>query len=263
MKSLPLFLNEGLSARVMVLPEGDDPDSFINRNGLEDFLKYLEKSVPMFDFFMESRLDGGDGNISGQVEILKEILPVLSEITSDLQRSVYIQNLSEKCGVGETIILEEVRKIMDKGSSLDIGNNIKTKVASRRVKNLDDFELLNLLVHFPDSAEKILNDNLSLLLSDNLVVKIFDRINEIYKREGQIIPDRVLESLGDGPEKDLFSEIMVTDPINREDNTKQAITEFQKRIKNRLFQKSFIEAKNTGDLERLNELTKLKKEILY
>ncbi|MFC1839015.1 DNA primase [Thermodesulfobacteriota bacterium] len=258
-KSLPLFLNEGLSAKIMVLPEGDDPDSFINRNGLEDFLKYLDKSIPMFDFFMESRLSGGDGNISDQVEILREILPVLSEITSDLQRSVYIQNLSEKCGISETIILEEVRKIINKGSSRDIENDIKTKINGRSVKKLDDFQLLNLIVHFPDSAVKILNNDLGLLLSDNLVVKIFNRIIETYKQDGEIIPDRILESLDEGPEKEVLSEIMLSDPIYREENVSQAVTDFEKKIQWIVIQSSINEAKESGDLEKLNELIKLRK----
>lgn len=259
MKSLPLFLNEGLSARVMVLPEGDDPDSFINRTGLEDFIKYLEKSVPMFDFFMESRLSGGDKNISGQVEVLGEILPVLSEIRSDLQRSVYIQNLSEKCGVGEAIILEEVRKIIEKGSSRDIGNDIKTKVNRRTVKKLDDFQLLNLFVHFPDSAVKILNDDIRLLLSDDLAVRIFNRIIEIYKKEREIIPDQILENMDEGPEKEVLSETMLSDPIYSEENVNQAVTDFEKKIQRIAIQNSINEAKESGDLERLNELIKLKR----
>lgn len=261
MKSLPLFLNEGLSARVMVLPEGDDPDSFINRTGLEDFIKYLEKSVPMFDFFMESRLSGGDRDISGQVEILKEILPVLSEIRSDLQRSVYIQNLSEKCGVSESIILEEVRKIMDKGSSRDIGNDIKTKVNSRSVKKLDDFQLLNLFVHFPENAVKILNDDIKLLLSDDSAVRIFNRVIEVYKQEGEIIPDQILENLDEGPEKEVLSEAMLSDPIYSEENVNQAITDFGNKVERIKIQKSIDEAKESGDLERLNELIKLKRAI--
>jgi len=259
LKSLPLFLNEGLSARVMVLPEGDDPDSFINRKGLEDFLKCLDKSIPMFDFFMESRLVDRDRDISDQVEILKEILPVLSEITSDLQRSVYIQSLSEKCRVSESIILSEMRRIRNKGSSQDIEKDIRSKISNRSVKNLDDFQLLNLLVHFPDSAEGILNDDLRLLLSDDLIVKIFDKITEIYKLEGEIIPERVLESFDEGQEKEVLSEVMLSDPIYREENVTQAITEFEKKIQMILIQNAINEAKDSGDLERLNELIKLKK----
>lgn len=258
-KSLPLFLNEGLAARVMVLPEGDDPDSFINRSGLEDFLKHLERSIPMFDFFMESRFSGGERNISGQVEVLKEILPVLSEITSDLQRSVYIKSLSEKCGVSEIIILEEIKKIMYQDSSRNIGREIESKIKSRSVKNLDDFQLLNLFVHFPDNAVRILNDDLRLLLSNSSVIKIFNKMIKTYKQEREINPDRILEILDEDTEKEILSGIMLSDPIYREDNVTQAITDFEKKIQRVVIQNSINEAKESGDLERLNELIKLKK----
>ena len=39
MKSLSAFLNEGLASKVMILPEGDDPDSFVNKHGLDGFVK--------------------------------------------------------------------------------------------------------------------------------------------------------------------------------------------------------------------------------
>ena len=56
LRSLPLFLNEGLSARAVVLPDGHDPDSFVNTNGLPEFLKLLDSAPSMFDFFLDQKL---------------------------------------------------------------------------------------------------------------------------------------------------------------------------------------------------------------
>lgn len=259
MKSLPLFLNEDLPAKVMVLPEGDDPDSFVNRSGVDAFTERLDNSVPMFDFFMESRLSESENGISGRIEILKEILPLLSDISGDMQRSVYIQSLSEKSGISEAIIQEEMGRIRNSGSSPDAVKDIGQRIGSRSVKKLDDIQLLNLFVHFPDKAVKILNKDLLMLVSDDLVVKIFKKITEIYNLENTIMFEKVLDIMDDGPERELLSEVMLSEPIYSNENADQAVEEFEARIQKIFLQNSINEAKNNGDLERLNELIKLKK----
>jgi predicted RNA methylase len=148
---------------------------------------------------------------------------------------------------------------MNKVSSRDIEKEIKSRIKSSSVKNLDDFQLLNLFVHFPDSAARILHDNLRLLLSNDSVVKIFNRIIKTYEQEREIIPDQILESLGEGTEKEILSGIMLSDSIYSEDNVEQAITDFEKKIQQIVVQNSINEAKESGDLEKLNELIKLKK----
>ena len=105
MKSLSAFLNEGLASKVMILPEGDDPDSFVNKHGLDGFLKLLNKSVPMFDFFCDMKLSRGGDQIEGQVRALEDILPVLSQLKNEALRSYYVRHLAEKLNITESALL--------------------------------------------------------------------------------------------------------------------------------------------------------------
>ena len=99
LRSLPLFLNEGLPARAVVLPNGHDPDSFVNRNGLPEFLKLLDSASSMFDFFLDQKLTQKGSDIERKVQVLKEILPVLSQLRNTAQRSLYAGRLSEQIGI--------------------------------------------------------------------------------------------------------------------------------------------------------------------
>ncbi|MGD8985462.1 MAG: DNA primase, partial [Desulfobacteraceae bacterium] len=70
-KSLSSFMNEGLSSRVMVLPEGNDPDSYVNKNGLNSFLALLDASLPMFEYYLDLKLSQTGDEVEGQVSALK------------------------------------------------------------------------------------------------------------------------------------------------------------------------------------------------
>jgi DNA primase len=109
-KSLSSFMNEGLSSRVMVLPEGNDPDSYVNKNGLDTFLALLSGSVPMFEYYLDLKLSYRGDEVEGKVSVLKEILPVLGALNNASQQSLYVRRLSEKLGVAESAVLEELGK---------------------------------------------------------------------------------------------------------------------------------------------------------
>lgn len=260
-KSLPLFLNEGLTARVMILPEGEDPDSFINNKGLEVFLSLLDSSVPMFDFYVDSKITGLESGVSGKIEILKEVIPILTEITSDLQRSVYIKHFCEKCDISESIVLDEMKRLRKGASEKDIRVKLESEVKGSRVKSLKEYHLLNLLIHAPETAERVLKDDFRLLISDNEVVKIFNKLAEIYRLEKKLVPEQVLERMQEGPEREMFSEIMLSEPIYKGDSANQAVTEFENRIQDMMLTNLINEAKNSGDLKKLNELIKQRKAI--
>jgi DNA primase len=260
-KSLPLFLNEGLTSRVMILPEGDDPDSFINKRGLDAFLTLLDSSVPMFDFYIESKTTGLESGVTGKIDILKEIIPVLAEITSDLQRSVYIKHFCEKCDVSESIILDEMKRVRNDKAVKDIRIKLESEINGSRVKSLKEYHLLNLMIHSPETAERILKEDFRLLISDNEVVKIFNILAEIYSLEKKIVPEQVLECMKEGPEREMFNEVMLSEPIYKGDSVSQAVTEFENRIQDMMLTNSINEARNSGDLKKLNELIKLRKVV--
>ncbi|MBN1106416.1 MAG: DNA primase, partial [Deltaproteobacteria bacterium] len=110
LRSLACFLEEGLAPKVLLLPENEDPDSFVNRRGLPAFLELLEHIEPLFDFYIDQRFSQAGNSIEGRVSVLKEVLPLLRELGNAAQRSFYVRRLAEKLGVHESSVLEEMQK---------------------------------------------------------------------------------------------------------------------------------------------------------
>jgi DNA primase len=260
-RSLPLFLNEGLSAKVMILPEGDDPDTFMNSKGLNAFLSHLDRAIPLYDFYIESKLTAVEPGISGKVEILKEVIPVLSEITSEIQRSVYIKHLCEKCDVSETIVLSELNRLRGGGAGKESRTNLESVTNGSGVRSLKEYHLLNLLIHSPETAARILVEDFRVLVSTGEVVKIFNILAEEYRLNKKINPAHILESMQEGQEREIFNELMLSEPIYKGPAIEQAVLEFENRIYDIKLTNSINEAKNSGDIEKLNELIKLRKAI--
>jgi len=258
LKSLHVFANEGLSARAVVLPEGHDPDSFVNENGLDSFLDLLSQASPMFDFYLDQKMTKEDSD-EEKIRALKELLPVLSEIRVFTMRSLYVRRLAERIGVREDVILAELATYM---------KNISTGVPSREMKerpksqekispSKDDFNLLSLLIQHPDTIPRLMEFDCKILLSDSEVVRLVDVIFEKYRSEGSFSPDTLLESLANESTRERLREILHKPFIVYSDqDVEQALTEFENRVHQKKVSASFKKA--NGDLEAQNKLLKMK-----
>jgi DNA primase len=257
-KSLPLFLNEGISAKVMLLPEGDDPDTYINKRGLKNFLKSLDESIPIFEFYIDLKISQVDEGIEGQVSLLKEILPVLSEVNSDPQRSLYARRLAEKSGIDESIVIKELQKLNTASPGNKYKESLEKKLLGSKAKSWDDIYLLNLLIHYPKTIGRLMNNDSKLLLSDPTVIEIFDTINDLYTKEEEILPSEVLERLEGKSAREIFRETMISPPIFSGELVDQALKDFEDRANRIKLSDSLLKA---GDnLEEKNRILIMKRE---
>jgi DNA primase len=258
-KSLSSFMNEGLSSRVMVLPEGNDPDSYVNENGLNSFLALLDASLPMFEYYLDLKLSQTGDEVEGQVSALKEIIPVLGELSNASQQSLYVRRLSEKLGVSESAVLEELDKWQKHHSWQGNMGGLRERLSASKAKNIDDFHLLNLFIHYPHTVERLVELDYKVLLSDPVVIGIFDSLIEIYGREGKMTPADILERLPGDPARERFREAMLSSPIYPNDMVEQALDEFEAKIRKIKLAESNIKAIQEKDLERSNRILELKR----
>jgi DNA primase len=258
-KSLSSFMNEGLSSRVVVLPEGNDPDSYVNNNGLNSFLALIDVSLPMFEHYLDLKLSQTGDEVEGQVSALKEILPVLGELNNTSQQSLYVRRLSEKLGVAESAVLEELGKWQKHHSWLEDESGLRERLSASKAKNIDDFHLLNLFIHYPHTVDRLMDLDCKVLISDPVIRGIFDSLFEIHGREGKMAPADILERLPEDSARERFREAMLSSPIYPNDMVEQALDEFEAKIRKIKLAESNIKAIQEGDLERSNKILELKR----
>jgi DNA primase len=258
LKSLPVFSNEGLSASAVVLPEDQDPDSFLNTNGSGMFLKLLDRASPIFDFYLEQKLAHLDTDMEGKVRVLEEIFPVLSELRMSTQRSLYVRRLSERIGIKEEALWSELSRFMKKPHRKAFENRLGDRlIPSGGGKRFDDLHLLNLMIHYPHTLSRLMNCEWQGLLYDSAVIEIVNAIFKKYRQEGTFSPEELSDDLESDAARKQLREVLFEDSHYSEHEVEQAVTEIQSKAHKISISVSFRKAK--GDVQAQNQLLELKR----
>ncbi len=110
-RSLDLFLQEGISAKVVTLPAGYDPDSLIRKEKAERFEQALAEALPLVEYLFQQALRRhGSGSVEGKVRIVREIIPALSRLPDPLERNLYIERIALRLGLKESQVRDQFRR---------------------------------------------------------------------------------------------------------------------------------------------------------
>jgi DNA primase len=258
LRSLPIFSNEGMSAKAVVLPAPHDPDSFVNANGPEAFLGLLHQAPPMLDFYLEQKLAGSGSDLEKKIRLLKDMYPVLSELHSSTQRSLYVRRLSERIGIKEHVVWSELSKSMKQREGKAFGNNLKDRMTASKVeKRFNELHLLNLLVHHPQILSRLVNCEWKNLLSDAVILEIVGTLFEKYYRQGVCSAEELMESLESESARKQLREVMFDGSHFSDQEVEQAVTEIEEKARQMNISASFRKVK--GDVEAQNKLLELKR----
>jgi len=97
------------SVKIVELPPGDDPDSYIRREGAAAFYGRLEKALPFRDFQLEEALRGVDvHSVSDRLAAIEALKPVIAGVKSPVERDIYLQRLAARLQVPYTSLAEEL-----------------------------------------------------------------------------------------------------------------------------------------------------------
>jgi DNA primase len=102
LRSLELFLDEGIAPRIVLLPTGTDPDDLIQKKGVEEFLKRIEAAPHLLDYYVDRTIqDTGTSSPEGKVEVLKAVMPIINRIGQPIVQDDCIRKLTERLEVKE------------------------------------------------------------------------------------------------------------------------------------------------------------------
>ncbi len=256
MRTLPIFLNEGLSAKAVVLPEGHDPDTYVKENGLAAFEKLVEKADLLFDFYLNRSLSLNKQGVEGKVNAMKEILPVLAEVRNMAQCSLYVRGLAERIGIREDVVLAELASFKKSRSADELERTVRRKISvSRPESTVCDSQLLNLMVHHPETISKLYDSECADLLSDPGIKEIVCVILDEHRRTGSFSPGDFEKRLNSEVQA-VLREILVSESIYSDEEIDQAVSEMRRKAYEKKLSRSFRAA--VGDPVELNRLLKLK-----
>lgn len=113
LRGIDLVLKEGLNVRIVLLPDGEDPDSFSRKRGSVELNEYLRKNTKDFISFKIDLYSAEAGHDPiKKAEAIREIVTSISFIPDPIKRSVYLQETSQLLKISEVVLVTELNKIL-------------------------------------------------------------------------------------------------------------------------------------------------------
>jgi len=156
-----LVLEEGMNVRIVMLPEGEDPDSYSKKVSEEEFRKYLkENETDFIRFKTRLLLDEAQSDPVRRANLVREVVRSIAVIPDQITRTVYIKESSKQLAMPEEVILDEVMKLRKQQSFRDRNNwpvqdaVVSPQVAAPKQKKTEETsyysekELLRLIIRY-------------------------------------------------------------------------------------------------------------------
>ena len=156
LRTIDLFLESGMHATVVSLPDGQDPDNFVRSRGSEAFLVAVQQAKNLMDFALAQFVgQTGRSGIDQKRRVAEQILPLLNKMKSRLEQSHYLRRLSDELQVSEADLAYDLRRFSEKGSRLGPAMGTIRPSAGLGPAPKEEEVLLHLLLHGKLSLEQV------------------------------------------------------------------------------------------------------------
>jgi DNA primase len=113
LRGIDMLLEQNMNVKVLLLPDGEDPDSFARSRNASELMEYMEKNQKDFIAFKcELALTEAGNDPIKRSNLINDILRSISAIPDEIKRSVYIQDCQTRFGIKLETLTQSVKKII-------------------------------------------------------------------------------------------------------------------------------------------------------
>ena len=113
LRGTDLLLEGGLNVRVVLFPDGDDPDSYIRKVGDQRFAEYIETKSQDFITFKTTLVAREASNDPvKKAEAIRDVLHSIAKVPDAIKRQVFLQQTSATFGIDEQVLITEYNKLV-------------------------------------------------------------------------------------------------------------------------------------------------------
>ena len=115
-RAADVLLARGMTVRVVTLPDGEDPDTFVAKHGRDAMEKLLAASMDVFDRKVQLLERGGwFADFQRKRCALDSLLPTIRATTDEITRDLYVNRVSEAAGIDREVLLRELNVVPRRG----------------------------------------------------------------------------------------------------------------------------------------------------
>lgn len=112
LRGIDMFVEEGFNVKVLLLPDGEDPDSYAQSHNASDFIAYIQEHQTDFIRFKSTLLkEEASGDPQKRAGLIKDVTQTIARIPDMITRQVYIKDTAEKLQINEQLLAREVVRL--------------------------------------------------------------------------------------------------------------------------------------------------------
>ena len=274
LRAIPVLVKNGFRVKVTQVPDGKDPDEFIKSKGAAEFSKLLINAVHYISFEIACiQRKYNLKNPEHRVRFATEAAETLAKLDSEIERNVYLGEVSRVTGVEEEAIRSEIRKLMRKEDEAfrkeaeKRQQNLKNYTAEGRKVEKGLIEAQRNLLYFASQQQGVYQILKDVLEDDDFTedvfLKGFHYIGELWSSSGHVFPADLVSRFEETKEQKMVTEIFAVQlPTENGADMEKAINEEVRLLKRTKIDHLTATAATVEDIQRMVEARK-KLESLY
>ena len=220
MRSIEILLRKDFEIKIASLPKGEDPDSYVNQFGKEQFDELIKQAISFHEY--QTALYEAEGyftDSSRSAEAVRNLVKSLSFINDAIKRNFYIKNIAKKYGLRETLLESELDKILIKENKQEKSpkDRIQTNKVfpNKEVKITQEVQFLEreVILLFLSENTEIIKFVFVHMNPEEFVIelnrKIAELVYEEFNKKGSFEVASVLNNINDEELRDSLQKLSI------------------------------------------------------
>jgi len=265
-RSMSLFLERGMKAKAVVLPEGKDPDEFVSRHGRDAFLEEIRRARALVDYYIDEVI-GTTRTLDERRDAWKAALPFMAGIADPVERGQFMQRVAERLGVDEGLVRREVGRLGTAQRQPDPPPPIRHAAGPLDAVELS---LVRMMIESPARVRDVDRENILACFTSEPLKSLGESIVESHRRGQPARLAELIERVADRAVREKLLEAAFSaeprDDALRDrlfDDTVRKIRQRWYREKQRDLRVRLLRAQEAGDQDLCNRLLDEKERLRH
>jgi DNA primase len=200
LRGLDLFVNSGLGVKVVTLPAGEDPDTYVRKEGPESFARLEEQAPSLLDFALEHSLKTAEAStIEGRIRSVDEVLRILQKSEHPIEREERIRLVAERLSINQQRLIERYPALLKQEGRRPSAPRPESSAAPSYKGVPEERDLVYLLLHghlTPADLRRVRPETFSVPACRMVVEKALAHLGE----DGRVGLRHLLDTIVDDPD---------------------------------------------------------------
>ena len=222
-RGIDLALEHDMNVRIVELPEGDDPDSFVQKHSGNEFRDRLSNAISFIDFRAKQfQHAGAFATAEGKTQAVRSLVQSIAKMKDELKRNFYVKEVAEKYDLYESVLFHELEQALAQEkrvlrsdiypkskNALHQSDDKMPVLPEKKIIPPEERDILKLILEGNPDVIRFILSNISILqLSDERARKLAQLVLDIYDERGAVDIATLVNDLDNEEQKNLLTELV-------------------------------------------------------